>query len=54
MTTGVFLQILANNQLVEKISHVILDEVHERDVDSDFSMIALKHLLASYYQHTNN
>ena len=54
MTTGVFLQILANNQLVDKVSHVILDEVHERDIDSDFSMIALKHILASYYQHTNN
>ena len=31
---------------MDRLSHVILDEVHERDIDSDFIMIALKHLLA--------
>lgn len=40
---------LANNCLVNQVSHVLLDEVHERDLDSDFAMIALKHLLSSYY-----
>ena len=32
--------------MLDRLSHVILDEVHERDIDSDFIMIALKHLLA--------
>ncbi len=29
------------------MTHVILDEVHERDVDIDFTMVILKHLLAT-------
>ena len=39
---------LVNNpdSLVE-FSHIIMDEVHERDLDIDFSMVVIKHLLAN-------
>ena len=30
-----------------RISHVIVDEVHERSVDSDFLLIILKRLLST-------
>lgn len=47
MTTGIFLMRLVNNpDSFEKITHVIMDEVHERDLDIDFSLVVLKHLLA--------
>jgi len=47
VTTGILLQKIVHDQnVLDKLSHVILDEVHERDIDSDFIMIALKHLLA--------
>ena len=29
----------------KSLSHLILDEVHERDIDSDFALITLKNLL---------
>lgn len=32
---------------LDTITHVILDEVHERDVDIDFTMVILKHLLSA-------
>lgn len=47
VTTGIFLQRLVNDQaFLDTVSYVILDEVHERDVDIDFTMVILKHLLA--------
>ena len=33
-------------RLLSKTSHVILDEIHERDVLSDFLMIILRDLMA--------
>ena len=46
MTTGIFLQRLVNNpDSMKKITHIILDEVHERDLDTDFTLVVLKHLL---------
>lgn len=46
MTTGIFLQRLVNDDdFLKKVTHVILDEVHERDCDIDFAMVILKHLL---------
>ena len=46
VTTGIFLQRLVNDEeFLDSITHVILDEVHERDVDIDFTMVILKHLL---------
>jgi hypothetical protein len=31
---------------LKKYTHLIMDEVHERDLDIDFSMVVVKHLLA--------
>jgi HrpA-like RNA helicase len=47
MTTGIFLMRLVNNpDSLKKYSHIIMDEVHERDLDIDFSLVVIKHLLA--------
>ena len=47
MTTGIFLMRLVNNpESFNKYTHIIMDEVHERDLDIDFSLVVLKHLLA--------
>ena len=47
MTTGIFLMRLVNNpDSLEKYSHIIMDEVHERDLDIDFSLVVIKHLLS--------
>ncbi|CDW71563.1 nucleic acid helicase [Stylonychia lemnae] len=46
MTTGIFLQRLVNNpDSIKKCTHIIMDEVHERDLDIDFSLVVIKHLL---------
>ena len=46
MTTGIFLQRLVNDDdFLQKVSHIVLDEVHERDTDIDFAMVVLKHIL---------
>jgi len=46
MTTGIFLMRLVNNpDSLVKYTHIIMDEVHERDLDTDFSLVVLKHLL---------
>lgn len=48
VTTGIFLQRLVNDpNFLDTVTYVILDEVHERDVDIDFTMVILKHLLAT-------
>ena len=47
MTTGIFLQRLVNNpNSLRSYTHIIMDEVHERDLDIDFSLVVVKHLLA--------
>ena len=47
MTTGIFLMRLVNSpESLHKYTHIIMDEVHERDLDIDFSLVVLKHLLA--------
>jgi len=57
MTTGIFLQRLVNNpDSIKRCTHIIMDEgiisiilkfliVHERDLDIDFSLVVIKHLL---------
>ena len=46
VTNGIFLQSLIHDKnIFDEVTHVILDEIHERDIDSDFTMIAMKHLL---------
>lgn len=44
-TTGVLLRKIQNNVLLHGTTHVIIDEVHERSVDSDFLLVTLKNLL---------
>ncbi|XP_076336705.1 ATP-dependent DNA/RNA helicase DHX36-like [Tachypleus tridentatus] len=44
-TTGILLQRIQNDPCLSNISHIILDEIHERDLDSEFLMIILKDLL---------
>lgn len=45
-TTGILLQQLEGDPYIQRASHVILDEVHERDLQTDFLSIILKDLLA--------
>jgi ATP-dependent RNA helicase TDRD9 len=46
VTTGVLLQKLvaadADESLLKQYTHIILDEVHERDVDTDFVLLVTK------------
>eukprot|EP00698_Gefionella_okellyi_P016365 TRINITY_DN467_c0_g1_i2.p1 TRINITY_DN467_c0_g1~~TRINITY_DN467_c0_g1_i2.p1 ORF type:complete len:1382 (+),score=373.23 TRINITY_DN467_c0_g1_i2:80-4147(+) len=46
-TTGILLRMLSDQSALRNVSHVIVDEVHERSVDSDFLLIILKRLLAA-------
>ncbi|XP_022239552.1 putative ATP-dependent RNA helicase DHX30 [Limulus polyphemus] len=46
-STGILLRKLQANPSLEGISHVIVDEVHERDIQTDFLLILLKDLLKS-------
>ena len=49
VTTGVLKRILINRKHLNDYTHVILDEVHERDEDMDFVMLICKKLI-----HTNS
>ncbi|KAJ7390027.1 mitochondrial large ribosomal subunit assembly [Desmophyllum pertusum] len=44
-TTGILLRRMQNNALLQGVSHVIVDEVHERDINTDFLLILLRELL---------
>ena len=44
-TTGVMLRMIAGDPLLRGITHVVIDEVHERDRNSDFLLIILRRLL---------
>ena len=44
-TTGIVLRMLERGDELEGITHVIVDEVHERNIDSDFLLIVLKRLM---------
>jgi len=46
ITTGILLQFLQSNPLLNGISHLFLDEVHERDILCDFVMACLKQIIA--------
>ena len=55
MTTGIFLMRLVNNpDSLHKYTHLIMDEVHERDLDIDFSLVVIKHLLAAMEKKNQN
>lgn len=44
-TTGIVLRMLEGDRAFDEVTHLILDEVHERSIDSDFLLIILKDLL---------
>ena len=44
-TTGILLRRLQCDPDLANVSHLIIDEVHERDINSDFALIILKELL---------
>ncbi|KZT27687.1 P-loop containing nucleoside triphosphate hydrolase protein [Neolentinus lepideus HHB14362 ss-1] len=46
-TTGVVLRRLSGGDKLNGVSHLIVDEVHERSVDGDFLLLELKELLAT-------
>ncbi|TFK56866.1 P-loop containing nucleoside triphosphate hydrolase protein [Heliocybe sulcata] len=46
-TTGVVLRRLSGGDRLKGVSHVIVDEVHERSVDGDFLLLELKELLGT-------
>lgn len=48
VTTGIFLQRLIHEKELLNVTHVILDEVHEREIDIDFVMILIKHILKKH------
>lgn len=43
-TTGIMLRMLEGESMIDA-THIIIDEVHERSIDSDFLLIVLKQLL---------
>ncbi|PHH78428.1 hypothetical protein CDD82_3048 [Ophiocordyceps australis] len=45
-TTGIVMRMLESSHDLSDITHLVLDEVHERSIDSDFLLIVLKRLLA--------
>lgn len=44
-TTGVVLRRLGSGDMLHGVSHIVVDEVHERSVDGDFLLLELKELL---------
>ena len=44
-TTGILVQLLISNPLLENYSHILLDEVHERDLLTDFILTVVRDLL---------
>ncbi|PHH91374.1 hypothetical protein CDD83_735 [Cordyceps sp. RAO-2017] len=45
-TTGIVMRMLEGSNDLREVTHLVLDEVHERSIDSDFLLIVLKRLLA--------
>ena len=45
MTTGVLLRILINKRSLQDFTHIIIDEVHERDIDIDMLLLCIKFLM---------
>ena len=46
-TTGIVMRMLENPEAFGDITHIILDEVHERTIDSDFLLIILRRLMVN-------
>jgi HrpA-like RNA helicase len=46
-TTGVLLQKLINTQRMDNYSHIIIDEVHERGIETDLLLLVVKKLMSA-------
>ncbi|KAF8243241.1 P-loop containing nucleoside triphosphate hydrolase protein [Wilcoxina mikolae CBS 423.85] len=46
VTTGVLLRRLQTGDMLEDVSHIVVDEVHERSLDTDFLLILIKRIIA--------
>lgn len=44
-TVGIVLRMLENPDGLNEVTHLIIDEVHERSIDTDFLLIVLQSLL---------
>lgn len=44
-TTGILLRRLENDPELKSVSHIVVDEVHERSEESDFLLLILRELL---------
>lgn len=45
VTSGVLLRLLTVDSFSDNVSHIILDEIHEREQNTDYLLIALKEAL---------
>nr|CAD7200042.1 unnamed protein product [Timema douglasi] len=50
-TTGVLVQKMINKKTLEGYTHIILDEVHERDMDMDFAILIVRKLCFTTSRH---
>lgn len=49
MTNGIFLQRLVHGtEFFNEYPFIILDEVHERDIDTDFILLSIKRLIRQH------
>ena len=44
-TTGILLQRMQNDRTLKQFTHVILDEIHERDIMADIILVIIKEIL---------
>ncbi|KAH8821082.1 ATP dependent RNA helicase-like protein [Xylogone sp. PMI_703] len=44
-TTGIVMRMLEGSNNLDDVTHIVLDEVHERTIDSDFLLIVLRKLM---------
>ena len=52
MTTGVFLRMLMGEETFETVSHIIIDEIHERSLEIDIILLLLRELLIANQKDT--
>ncbi|EEB06986.1 ATP-dependent RNA/DNA helicase [Schizosaccharomyces japonicus yFS275] len=48
VTTGVFLRLMEDSRQLSSVTHLVIDEVHERGIDSDFLLVHIKRLLRTH------
>lgn len=49
VTNGIFLQkIVHSTEFFEEFPFIILDEVHERDIDTDFILLTIKRIIRKF------